>query len=125
MTCQGVNKNGVSCNNVHYIGETSRSIGERFKEHFTVYNHEKQSVREKSVFFHHVKDCHNGQNQPIKLEIEARFPGNAALRQAAEAVSIRDTKPILNGKEENTNQPRRRKERTESDVNRRQNQGNV
>ena len=74
-------------------------------------------VRQKSVFFDHVQKQHEGRNQPITLEIEARFPGNAALRQAAEAVAIRENKPILNGKEENTNQPRRRRETTRSDVN--------
>ena len=55
---------------------------------------------------------HNGVNQPIKLEVTARFPGDAALRQAAEAVKIREDQPILNGKEEWTNQPRKRKVRT-------------
>ena len=117
MTCQGVNKDGVTCSNVQYIGETSRSVGERFKEHYAKYNHAKQSVRQTSVFFDHVQKQHEGRNQPIKLEVEARFPGNAALRQAAEAVVIREKKPALNGKEENTNQPRRRRERNRSDVN--------
>ena len=118
MSCQGVNGNGIQCENVHYEGETSRSIAERFKEHYTKYHHEKPSVRKTSVFYDHVQQQHGGINPPIKLEILARYPGNAALRQAAEAVVIRDEKPVLNGKEEFTNQPRKRKERKKSsDVN--------
>ena len=120
MSCQGTNKNGSRCTNVHYDGETSRSIGERFKEHISKYQHQKPSVRKTSVFYDHVQKEHFGTNPTVKLEILAQFHGNAAMRQAAEAVTIRDEKPPLNGKEENTNQPRKRRDRNRnavSDVN--------
>ena len=73
------------------------------------------------MFYDHVQKEHGGSNPEIKLEILAQYHSNAGLRQAAEAVSIRDERPVLNGKEENTNQPRKRRERnrnTVSDVNR-------
>ena len=111
MSCQGVDKDGNQCSNVHYNGETSRSIAERFKEHYSKYHHQKPSVRKTSVFYDHVQKVHGGLNPEIKLEILAQYHSNAGLRQAAEAVSIRDERPVLNGKEENTNQPRKRKER--------------
>ena len=120
MSCQGTNNNGSRCTNVHYDGETSRSIGERFKEHISKYQHQKPSVRKTSVFYDHVQKEHGGTNPTVKLEILAQFHGNAAMRQAAEAVTIRDEKPSLNGKEENTNQPRKRRDRNRnvvSDVN--------
>ena len=70
--------------------------------------------------YDHVQEEHFGTNPTVKLEILAQFHGNAAMRQAAEAVTIRDEKPPLNGKEENTNQPRKRRDRNRtavSDVN--------
>ena len=112
LSCQGTNKDNVPCSKIDYEGETSRSIGERFSEHDYKYNHHDNKVRKQSVFYEHVMKEHNGVNQPIKLEVTARFPGDAALRQAAEAVKIREDQPILNGKEEWTNQPRKRKVRT-------------
>ena len=41
----------------------------------------------------------------VELEILAQFHGNVAMRQAPEAVTIRDEKSSLNGKEKNINQP--------------------
>ena len=69
MSCQGINKDGNQCQNIHYDGETSRSIGERFQEHVSKYNHAKPSVRKTSVFYDHVQKDHNGVNPPIKVEI--------------------------------------------------------
>ena len=82
--------------------------------------YQKPSVQKTSVFYDHVQKEHFGTNPTVKLEILAQFHGNAAMRQAAEAVTIRDEKPPLNGKEENTNQPRKRRDRNRnavSDVN--------
>ena len=120
MSWQKINKDGNQCQNIHYDGETSRSIGERFQEHVSKYNHAKPSVRKTSVFYDHVQKDHNGVNPPIKVEILGQFHNNPGMRRAAEAVIIRDEKPVLNGKEEFTNQPRKRKERNRnavSDVN--------
>ena len=56
---------------------------------------------------------HNGGIPPLIIEVLRRFPGDPALRQATEDVSIRVNEPAMNGKEEWTNEPRKRK----SDVN--------
>ena len=56
-------------------------------------------------------ESHNGEIPPLKFEILGKFPGDPALRQATEAVSIRVNKPSLNSKEEWTNEPRKRKPR--------------
>ena len=54
---------------------------------------------------------HNGEVPPLKVEVLARCPGDPGLRQAIEAVQIREDKPVLNGKEEWTNQPRKRSDK--------------
>ena len=58
------------------------------------------STRKKSVFFEHVFSEHENSNPKIGLELIARCPGDTTMRQSIEAVSIRENKPVLNGKEE-------------------------
>ena len=111
ISCKGVDESGEQCSNVNYEGETSRSTGERFPGHMSVLNSNKEQVRQKSFFYDHIMESHNGEIPPLSLEILRRFPGDPALRQATEAVSIRTNKPSLNGKEEWTNEPRKRKPR--------------
>ena len=112
ISCDGTKENGEKCENITYVGETSRSIKERFTEHTKSYLHEVEEQRKKSVFYDHVTKEHNRIPQPLKLEIIASYPGDAMLRQMAEAVMISDEKPVINTKEEWVqNQPRKRKER--------------
>ena len=103
----------VACNgcNAKYIGETARSIGERFNEHLGKYNSNSLS----SVFHEHMREKHDSTHQQLNLKIMASYPGDAMLRQTYEATSINALKPILNRKEEfgNSNVPRRRQ--TEND----------
>ena len=109
--CEGINKNNTRCIDIiKYEGETSRSMEERYGEHDYLYNHQNNELRKKSVFYDHVMEEHNGINPPLKLEILARCPGDAALRQAIESIRIREEKPVLNGKEECVNNPRKRKD---------------
>ena len=90
-------------------GKPSRSIGERFGEHTGLILSKNENARKKSVFYEHILSKHNV-NPQLGLEVIARCPGDATLRQATEAVAIRDDKPVLNGKDEWTNQPRKRKD---------------
>ena len=69
-----------------------------------------QVTRKKSFLYDHVQNQHNGEVPPLKLEIKAQCLGDPGYRQALEATRIREEKPPLNGKEEWTNQPRKRKE---------------
>ena len=94
-----------------YEGETSRSTGERFPGHMSVLKSKKETTRQKSFLYDHILESHNGEIPPLSIEILGRFPDDPALRQATEAVSIRVNKPSLNGKEEWTNEPRKRKSR--------------
>ena len=98
---------------VTYEGETSRSLSERFGGHMSVIHSKSEQVRQGSFLYKHMWESHNGGIPPLNIEILRKFPGDPALRQATEAVSIRRNKPPLNGKEEWTNEPRKRK----SDVN--------
>lgn len=84
-----------TCNDT-YIGETSRSVGERFNEHLRAYRNKKRS----SVFAQHVEEVHEGVMQPLRLDVLARCPGDTMKRQVAEAVFIHHEKPPLNAKEE-------------------------
>ena len=100
----------VSCNgcNANYIGETARSIGERFSEHLNKYNSNSSS----SIFHKHMCEKHNSTHQQLDIRIMGSYPGDAMLRQASEATSISELQPMLNRKEEfgNSNVPRRRQQ---------------
>ena len=107
MVCRGTDRTEKLCSNISYEGETSRSDGERFGEHMGMLMSNCDSSRKKSVFFQHIMEEHENINPKIGLEVIARCPGDATMRQAIEAVSIRENKPVLNGKEEWTNEPRK------------------
>ena len=95
ITCEGCPK-GEGVTNNDYAGESSRSIGERFREHM-------EDITEKLMVSHvypHFAEKHNKIPQQLSLKIIRKYPGNAMLRQAAEAVYIRDNKPLLNSKSE-------------------------
>jgi hypothetical protein len=79
-----------------YIGETSRSIAERYKEHCALHANRSES----SVFAPHFKLRHNGVQQPLDLKLLKTCPGDAMLRQVTEAVHIACEKPTLNTKME-------------------------
>ena len=112
ISCDGTKENGEKCKNITYIGETSRSIAERFAEHKRALLHESTEQKKKSVFYEHITKEHNQVPQPLKLEIVGSYPGDAMLRQMAEAVMIADEKPVINSKDEwIQNQPRKRNER--------------
>ena len=113
ISCKGVGVDGRECENINYEGETSRSIGERFGEHMYALLSNSDSIRRRSVFYEHVVEEHGNVNPEISLELIARCPGDATIRQAIEAVSIRDGKPVLNSKDEWTNQPRKRRDRNQ------------
>ena len=107
--CAGTNEEGQPCENENYEGETSRSTGERFGGHMSILKSKNEQTRQGSFLYKHMWESHNGTIPPLKFEILRKFPGDPALRQATEAVSIRRNKPTLNGKEEWTNEPRQPK----------------
>ena len=88
MTCKGCGE----C----YIGETSRSIGERFAEHCAQH----KNLTTGSVFAPHFKLKHAGLEQDLELKIIRTCAGDAMLRQVTEAVCIAEEKPKLNTKME-------------------------
>ena len=108
VSCAGENEDHQPCN-ISYVGETSRSVRERFKEHHKKMTHQKLAERKKSFMYEHAEKSHGGTIPPVTLEVIARFTGDAGARQAAEAVYIKEEQPKLNGKDEWTNQPRRRR----------------
>ena len=48
------------CENITYEGETSRSTGERFTEHLKVMSDSREQIRQKSVFYEHAWEVHEG-----------------------------------------------------------------
>ena len=125
ISCMGINKNGQPCEGIDYDGETSRSIGERNPEHLRLMSSNKESVRKKSFIFDHAKEEHGGTIPPMKVKIVAQCLGDPGLRQAMEAVLIRDKNPPLNGKEEWTNNPRKRKPKETKNVTSNNNSSNA
>ena len=97
MACSGCAK--------RYVGETSRSLRERYHEHMMLL----ESKHPASVFYRHLHDCHRDETNPIiwNVKVLSRCPGDAALRQATEATYIYETRPELNGRVEyQDNRPR-------------------
>ena len=111
ITCCGTDIDGQECQGVVYEGETSRSIAERFGEHMATLTSNSDTTRKKSVLYEHVRDRHGNVNPDVKLELVARTQSDPTLRQALEAVMIRENNPLLNTKEEWSNQPKKRKEK--------------
>ena len=112
ISCDGADAKGNACVDVDYEGETSRSAEERFGGHMSIIRSKSEQVRQGSFIYKHIWESHNGEVPPLKMEVLGKFPGDPGLRQATEAVSIRKNKPSLNGKDEWTNEPRRRKQDT-------------
>ena len=99
----------TGCEDAQYEGETARSTGERFPEHLRLIGDKREQWRQKSAFYEHAWERHEGAIPPLEFEIIGKYPGDPGLRQAMEAVSIRVNKPRMNGKREWTNEPRPRK----------------
>ena len=89
-----------------YIGESSRSLGERINGHISRYEKEDKN----SMLFKHIKEKHGSVRQELKIEKLVTCSGDAMLRQVTEAVYVNETAPALNSNEEwgNTNVPRPR-----------------
>ena len=94
IICDG--KHEDKTEEIKYGGETSRSIGERFDEH----QDDIQKKKSNTPIYQHFLEEHNGIPQPISLKIIKRCPADAMIRQATEAVYIRENDPILNRKAE-------------------------
>ena len=105
--CMGVDRDSKPCQSF-YLGETSRSIGERFKDHIEKY----QARLDTSVFWLHCKDEHDGILQRLEISVECKRPSDAMFRQISEAVYIERDDPDLNKRSEwgNRNVPWHRKE---------------
>ena len=106
--CDGEDAQGNPCVNIDYEGETSRSTECRFGGHMSTLRSKNEQIRQKSFLYDHMWEVHNGEIPPLKIEILGKYPGDPGLRQATEAVSIRQNKPKMNGKNEWTNEPRPR-----------------
>ena len=88
ITCKGCGE--------FYIGETSRSIGQRYTEHCVQQRNQSSS----SVFAQHFKIKHGSNQQDLELKVLKSCPGDPMLRQVTEAVHIAIEKPSLNTKQE-------------------------
>ena len=106
VTCNGCV--GRDSRDGTYIGETARSIGERASEHFSKYENKDKN----SVFHKHMVERHDAVPQRLALDLLAKCPGDAMLRQVTEAVFINELNPTLNTKEEWGNSNKLRERRT-------------
>lgn len=97
----------MSCSICHqeYVGETSRSLAERYREHMTLFGRKDNN----SVMFKHAQSQHKEEIEQVtwKVKILARCPGDPSLRQATEATYIYNKRPMLNRKSEHTDHGRR------------------
>ena len=102
------------CKKAIYVGETSRSVAERFDEHSKMLTSNSEGTRAKSFLYDHVQTVHTGDLPSLDVRVLASCPGDPGMRQALEAVIIRKEDPPLNRKQEWTNEPRKRKRRAEN-----------
>ena len=109
ISCVGENDSGESCKGIEYIGETSRSLAERFDEHAKMISSSCEATRKRSFLHEHVESVHNGSIPPLDITIVGKCVGDASMRQSLEAVTIREEDPILNRKQEWNNEPRPRR----------------
>ena len=72
-----------------YIGETARSVSERYNEHTTKYKNKDRS----SPFYQHMLEKHEGEMKNIKLKVISKHSCDAMLRQVNEAERIRIEEP--------------------------------
>ena len=66
-----------------YIGESSRSLGERINEYMHGYEKEDKN----SMLFKHIKEKHGSVRQELEIKL-ATVAGDAMLRQVTEAVFL-------------------------------------
>ena len=100
ISCKGTSKSGEPCEGVDYVGETSRSIAERFSEHYTILNSRQEATRKKSFLYEHMNEKHDGKTPLLEIKLLHRCFSDPSLRQATEAVVIKEEDPLLNRKEE-------------------------
>ena len=83
-------------NNNIYIGETSRNLYTRSKEHFMNY----RSKLNSSFILNHQNSNHEGEDPDFRAKVTARTR-DCLTRQIREAVLVRRSQvPVLNGKSE-------------------------
>ena len=111
ISCTGENNEGNQCEGVEYIGESSRSVAERFAEHAKMIRSENEQTRKRSFLHDHIESTHGGQVPSLEVKILGTCPDDPSMRQALEAVFIRKEDPILNRKQEWTNEPRQRRDK--------------
>ena len=97
----------VSCGGcgASYIGETARSVEERYREHSDKYDRDMGqdvSSRKENTgpFAAHGHEKHDGVKQELNHEILAMCPDDTMKLQVTEAVYIQEQNPELNRKEE-------------------------
>ena len=91
-------KNGKIVGPGVYVGETSRSLHERMKEHFGDSKSKKR--QEESHMYKHWENCHPDGTQPaFKIKTIAKFK-DCLTRQLAESVRIQLREEVLNSKSE-------------------------
>ena len=78
------------------VGETSRSLYERYKEYMYLL----QRKDDASVMYRHMPQHHKDQAERItwQVKIVARCPGDPALRQARVSTFIHNERSELNGR---------------------------
>ena len=90
-------------------GETSRSLAERYDEHAKMMSSGCEETRKRSFLHDHIQSVHDGNVPALEVSIVGSCKGDPSMRQALEAVTIRKQDPVLNRKQEWTNEPRKRK----------------
>ena len=86
-----------------YVGESSLSINERWKQHLENYESKSKVRNNQSALYKHCLEEHGGRRTPFSIQILNKYPGDAMKRQISEAEYIKTLDPQLNSKDEWSN----------------------
>ena len=87
----------IGCNNV-YVGETSRNVYTRGKEHSKSLGNKE----ERSAFWKHCREKHSSEIQQFQMNVTEVYFNDAMLRQISEGIKINnvDEDSLINSKNE-------------------------
>ena len=81
---------------IFYIGETARSMGERYNEHMSNY----RGMKGSSPFHQHCMEQHDGKHTSFREDILGIYRKDPTKRQISESENIFIKDPQLNRKDE-------------------------
>ena len=88
ISCADENDQGVPCEGITYVGETSRSLAERYDEHANMMISVCEETRRRFFLRDHIQSVHDGNVPALEVSIIGSCKEDPSMRQTFEAVKI-------------------------------------